>query len=311
MKHHLFVPALAMGLLAACDIEDWGDSMKFTEDFHYTYPLKAGGRLNVDNFNGSVEILGWEKDEVQVDGTKYASRKENLDLIRVVVTPAPDSVEIRTVRPAGEMRRWSGLGAKYRIRVPFKTRLERISSSNGSVRVEQVEGEGRMKTSNGGVRLMRYKGDVRVDTSNGPVELTEFTGSAAVTTSNGPIHANGVKGYLEAETSNSSIEAKVSGLEGGRPVRLRSSNGPVTLTVDDGRASDVIASTSNGGITVKLADGAGARVRATTSNSSVHSDFPVAQTAPQSKTHLQGTIGSGGPMLELSTSNGPIRIVRN
>ena len=32
--------------------------------------------------------------------------------------------------------------------------------------------------------------------------------------------------------------------------------------------------------------------------------------APDQKHHLEGTLGSGGPLIDLSTSNGSIRIVR-
>ena len=77
-----------------------------------------------------------------------------------------------------------------------------------------------------------------------------------------------------------------------------------------GGGPDLRARTSNGNITVKLPESAGARVRARTSNSSVASDFPLNNVTAMGKTHMDGTVGAGGPLLYLVTSNGHIRLVR-
>jgi len=56
----------ALVLLTACEDfvrGNWGNSERFKDDFHYSYPLKAGGSLSVENFNGSIEILGWDQDK--------------------------------------------------------------------------------------------------------------------------------------------------------------------------------------------------------------------------------------------------------
>jgi hypothetical protein len=73
----------------------------------------------------------------------------------------------------------------------------------------------------------------------------------------------------------------------------------------------VKASTSNGGITVHMPASAGAHVKAETStNSRVHSDFDVRQEGANSPSRLEGVVGSGGPTLELTTSQGGIRLLK-
>jgi hypothetical protein len=306
----LAMPKLALTLaLAGCDVDDWGSSQRFTEDFHHNYKLPAGGRLSLESFNGSVEIYGWDKNEVEINGSKYANRKELLDEIRIEIVPAADSVQIRTLRPR-DYRRGGNMGAKYRIHVPKKVRLERIETSNGPVRVESVEGEGRLRTSNGPVRLLQYHGDVEVNTSNGPIELEDFIGGARMTTSNGPIRAKGVRGFFEATTSNGPIEASVARLEANRPLRVKTSNGPVRLRVDDLNNNDVIAQSSNGSVTLRLPQSTNARVKAATSNGSVSSEIPLNGVTLQSKNRLEGTLGTGGPLLDLTTSNSSITIAR-
>ena len=311
MRHALLLlTALAMVGLISCDWEDMSPRTREKEDFHYSYDLKPGGRLTVESFNGSVEIYGWDKDKVEINGTKYASTRDLLNEIKIEVTPSADLIQIRTLVPSMEGRR-GNRGARYVIHLPIRTRLERIESSNGPLRVESIDGEGRLKTSNGPVRLVKFRGNVDVRTSNGPITLDEFSGEALLATSNGPIKASGVRGYLDASTSNGPLTATVDDPDSARPLKLRTSNGPLTLTLPSGRLADVSAVTNNGPITLRLPASANARLKARTSNSNVTCDFGLNQVTLQSKTEVEGVIGQGGPILDLRTSNGGIRVVRN
>ena len=304
----LLLAALALSM-ASCDWEEFNvGSNRYKDDFHYSYPLKAGGRLYLENFNGSVEITGWEKDEVEINGTKYASTQETLSALKVDVVASPDSVRVRTVRPS---ERRGNMGVKYVIRAPRKVELDRIISSNGSIRVEGIAGNGRLKTSNGSVKAWRYHGNLEVGTSNGSIEVQEFEGGAVVKTSNGSVKAAGVRGYFEASTSNGSIDARVLEMDPNRPVKVDSSNGRIELTMEKVNGNEIVASTSNSSITLRLPAALNARVRASTTNSSITSEFDVnVQAGRLSKTHLEGTVGSGGPLVDVSTSNGAIRLLK-
>ncbi len=301
----LLAPALLF--VAGCDIEDFGSSDRFTADFHYSQPLKPGGRVTVETFNGSVEIAGSDQDTVDVSGTKYAASQELLDQLKIEVVKIGDEVQIRTVRPS---ERRGSMGAKYVIRVPRKVELERISTSNGSIHVNDVDGPARLHTSNGSVHAGSLKGSLDVSTSNSGIEVEDFAGSAVLKTSNGRVRAEGISGQLEAQTSNGGIIVHLAKAEAGHPVRLDTSNGSIDLTIDQPLMNDVTATTSNSGITVHLAPSTAAHVKAHTSNGSISSDFDVKMQGEISKHSLEGTIGAGGPMLELDTSNGSIHLVK-
>lgn len=304
----LLAAGLALGLVG-CDIDDidFSSGGRHKEDFHYTYPLKPGGRVSLENFNGSVEVSGWEKDEVEINGTKYAGRQELLVAMKIDIVASTDAVRIRTVRPS---ERRGNMGAKYILRVPRRTELERIVSSNGGIRVEGIEGTARLKTSNGSVRVWKVQGDLEATSSNGGLDLQDFRGSAVLRTSNGGIKADGVRGHFAASTSNGGIHARLLDLSPQRPVKVESSNGNVDLTLESLQSTEVYASTSNASVTVRLPGSVSAQVRAHTSNSSITSDFDVAVQGLQSKSRLEGKIGIGGPLLDLSTSNGSIKLLR-
>ncbi len=301
-----WVAAASLVGLAGCDLEDFGDSQRYTADFHYTYPLKAGGRLQLETFNGSVEIAGWDQDAVDISGAKYAGSPETRDAIKIEVSNAPDAVTVRAVRPS---ERRGGMGAKFVIKVPRRIQLERIVSSNGSLRISDIEGAARLRTSNGSVRTVNLRGNLEVQTSNSGIDVQSLEGSAVLRTSNGRIHAEAVHGGVEAFTSNSAIAVRVAKASG-QPVHVETSNGGVDLTLEASDPGDVRASTSNSGITVHLPQNANARLMAHTSNNSVSSEFDVKTEGASGKGHLEGTIGKGGGTLDLRTNNGRIRLLK-
>ncbi len=299
---------LALTFLAATAIYA-GDSSRYKEDFHYAFQQGPGGRLDLENFNGSVEILGWDQNTVDVSGTKYAEDETMLRAMRIDATQSGNNVQVRTFRP--EPRRWNG-GARYLIRVPRRTELSRIQSSNGSLRIEDIEGQAAdLITSNGGIRIRNIKGRVDAKTSNGTVDIQTAEGALTLRTSNGSVTVDNVRGSLNASTSNGAIRGTLVDTAANDPIKLTTSNGGIDVRIQMPRNNDVIASTSNGGITIRMPSNAGGRLNATTSShESISSDFDIQVRGMLSKNRIEGTLGTGGPLLQLSTSNGGIRILK-
>jgi DUF4097 and DUF4098 domain-containing protein YvlB len=194
------------------------------------------------------------------------------------------------------------------IRVPRKIQLERITTSNGSIRVWDVEGQARLKTTNGAVRVERLRGPLDTQTSNGAIEVVGQEGGANLRTSNGRIRAEDVRGEFEAVTSNGGVHAELTGPAAGRPVRVETTNGAIDVAFAGESASSARISTTNGSITLRLPGQVNARVMASTTNSGIRTEFDVSGTSD--KRHLEGNIGSGGPVLDLSTTNGRIALLK-
>jgi DUF4097 and DUF4098 domain-containing protein YvlB len=260
-------------MLAGCDIEDFESSDRFQTEFHYTYPLRDGGTLNLESFNGSVEITGWNQNTVEISGSKYGSTEQLRDSIKIDVSHTDSSVSIRAVRP---FENHGNMGARFVVKVPRKTQLDRIVSSNGHIEVHDVSGKAVLHTSNGRVNAIGVDGPIDITSSNG---------------------------HITVEESDS----------GKYPISLRTSNGPIEIRADKPILDELHASTSNGSITLRLAPATAARVRASTSNASITSDFDVTGPVRMDKHHLEGTLNnarSDAPLIDLSTSNGSIRISR-
>ena len=267
--------------------------------------MHADGRLEVETFNGSVEISGWDQPTIDISGTKYGPTQETADALRVDIGTSPDSISVRAVRP---IERRNHLGARFVIKVPRGAILDRIVSSNGPIRTTDGAGPAHLHTSNGSIRVEDLRGQLNAETSNSSVELNQVSGDVTLHTSNGHIRVEGVRGAVDAHTSNSSVNLKIEHAD--RPVRVESSNGSVDLSLPADFSSNVRVSTSNNGITVRLPTEPNARLIAHTSNASITSEFDMRMQGEVSKNHLEGMLGHGGGLFELNTSNGSIRLVK-
>ena len=307
MRPKLLLAALGAGclFLAACDFADLQGLERFSRDFHFSYNLAPTGRVVVETFNGSVEISGWDQDSIDISGTKYGPSQQEADDLKVNIDHTGDSVSIRVVRPFERRGNW---GARFVLKVPRTALLDRITTSNGAIRTADGSGPARLKTSNGAISVNRLHGTLDAQTSNGPLDLTEIDGDVSAHTSNGKILAEGLNGSLEMSTSNGAIHAVI--LRPDRAVRVETSNGSVDVTLPDGFSRELRAHTNNSAITLRAPTSLSAHVMAHTSNSSIASDFDASMRGNISKNSMDATVGGGGALLDLVTSNGSITLAR-
>lgn len=301
----LTLAVLTLPLLqASCDLDSL-DSSRFHEDFQYSYNINPGARLTLETFNGDVDVLSWEKNSIQITGTKYASSQEALKDLRIDIKTGDDSISICTVRPGGFP---GGAGAKYFLRVPSDISLDRMVTSNGGVRVEGIRGKVRLETSNGGVRLRQIVGPLEALTSNGSIDADDLDGDTYLRTSNGPIRMDRMHGALDGATSNGSVHLDWAGGKPGQRLRIGTSNGPIEVNCGEVDDNAIDLSSTNGSVTLRLHPGVKADVNATTSHGTISTDFEIGSNGSSAKDSLEGQINGGGSKITISTSNAPIHL---
>lgn len=298
--------APAMFAMNACVYMDMGDIGRYSRDFHYNYPLSAGSHISVEGFNGGVEITPWDQATVDVSGVKHGPNQTAVDTLRVDFDRTPTSISIHVVRPSDPR---GNFGVRFAIKIPRGAILDRVITSNGEIRAADATGPARLKTTNGAVRVEKFHGDLDIQTSNAAVELEQIDGSVTAHSSNGHIRIDRLHGALDAETSNNSIKAALENPT--RQTRAETRNGSIDLTFGSSLSYGVQAHTSNNSVTIHLTEPVNARLSAHTSNSEIDSEFEAHTSGNIRRNEFEGTIGSGGPLLDLSSSNGPIRVTRN
>ncbi|MCW5965780.1 MAG: DUF4097 family beta strand repeat protein [Bryobacterales bacterium] len=300
--------AILVLLLAGCNLDDLQPMSKFSEDFSQTHALKQGGAIEVSTRNGAVEVLGWEKDFVEITGSKYARTQEELDRVEVKIAASEDAISIKTVFP-GPAR--GGSGARYVIRAPHHARVTLLNTSNGAIRVEDVARVEKLDTSNGSITVNRSKGPLVADTSNGAIRVAQTPGDLRLDTSNGRIEADDVEGTVIADTSNGSIRVTVTDPPPGGDLRFDTSNGAIEVTVKRFEQNPMLLDSSNGSITLRLPEGIDADLHASTSNGNIQTDFAVTTVGEIKKNELKGKLGAGGALVRVATSNSSLRILRD
>ena len=294
----------AIAVLSSCDDLEGFDRTK--EDFHYSYALKPGGRLDIDNANGSIDITGWDRNTLDVSGTKYASSEDRLRDIQIKVKVDGNQASIRTETPKNAFH--GGFGARYLIRVQRQIALNRAHTTNGSFTVEDLEGGGHVTSTNGRISLARDTGDYELQTTNGAIDLEECSGTNRATTTNGAVRGRIRAGAIEAESTNGGIDFTIDKPQDDKPVRLSTTNGGITLAMAEFHANPITAETTNGGVTLRLPSDTNAQLRARNSSASISTDLPLSSTEEMSKHQLKARLGSGGPLISASSSSGSIRI---
>jgi DUF4097 and DUF4098 domain-containing protein YvlB len=283
-----------------------GSSDRYQSDFHYTYDLQPNARVSAESFNGSIDIEGWDQNRVEISGTKYGSTEALRDHVTMEINHTPTSIEVRAVRSGSHE---GSSGARFTMRVPRGANVDRVTSSNGAIKIRDVAKAAHLVTTNGSITATSLQGDVDAHTSNSSIDIEEVKGGATLKSSNGRIKVDSVGGSLDAETSNSSITARLDSAPAAA-TKLSTSNGSIDLTLGASPKADIHADTRNSGITLHMPPGASAHLVADTSNGSITSEFDLTSKGEEEKHHVDGVIGAGGPSIELKTSNGAIRVVK-
>jgi len=137
--------------------------------FERTYPLPSGGHFALENVNGSVQVEGWDRDEVEVCAVKTAQNDpHDVDRVMIEVESHPYEVDVHTRYPGGE---GAGVAVEYHIRVPNRVLLGSVHTVNGSLIVRNIDGSGELRSVNGDVEVLESSGRFNAKTTNGNVRL--------------------------------------------------------------------------------------------------------------------------------------------
>ncbi|AWM33283.1 DUF4097 family beta strand repeat-containing protein [Hymenobacter nivis] len=147
--------------------------------------------------------------------------------------------------------------------------------------------------------------DLRLATITGNLDLQDLTGEITAKTVSGDLRFAGLSGAVTARTISG--DAKVTH-RGPRAVNVKTVSGDVQLTTENGAATDVASVSGNVDVTWPAAEGADLSLRSVTGE--VYADPAV--TFSNRRAHslvgytLKGTLGSGGPLVQIDSVSGDV-----
>lgn len=180
-----------LGLLLVLGLAQAPAATQAREIWRMRYALPAGSRVTVINVQGSIQVDGWDRAEVELTVIKAAgSPGASLADVDIAVEWRSDSLRVRTLY-SGESDQ--PVTVDYRLRVPRQVRLEGLRTVNGDIVVQNLEGSVEARTLNGHIEQAGIAGSVVARTLNGNVRvalraLPEGAGTVQLESVNGDIN---------------------------------------------------------------------------------------------------------------------------
>ncbi len=153
-----------------------GASAKVTENFNQTYPLAADGRISLENINGTIEIVAWEKAEVAVEAVKSAKDDEAMSHLHIKVEASAKKLSIKTEHEKA-WKFWEHAQAevRYKLKVPAGASLDKVGVVNADVHISGVKGKVKVDSVNGSIDAEGLGGEGDFDTVNGSITVNYAT----------------------------------------------------------------------------------------------------------------------------------------
>jgi len=282
-------------LVSDSDGTFWGFGVEGGE-IDRTYDVGRSPELLVDSFSGSITVRAGDGNEIRVLATRHASRRSDLERIKVDIQAQEGRLAIVTSNPDQLSRAWVRLELVVPASISFDLR-----TSSGDLALSDLDGDGKAETSSGGVAAHDLSGSVALHTSSGNLSVEGFEGSLSVHVSSGTIKIEDAEGDLAAHTSSGQIDVR--GADG--PVHLSTSSG--SIDYQGSPEGDCSFESGSGSIVLRLPSGLDAWVDLRTGAGSIRVDFPV--DGASSTRAVQGTIGRGDDAtVSVQTSSGSIRL---
>jgi DUF4097 and DUF4098 domain-containing protein YvlB len=165
----------------------------------------------------------------------------------------------------------------------------RIRTDENRVAAEESVSERRSGWSVSYDVYVPRRADLDLRTHNGGIRVEDVNGRVDLEALNGGVSIRGVRGDLRGGTTN----------------------GGVTLWLDGDRwvGEGVDLETTNGGVTVVIPEHYNARLETGTVNGGLNVDFPITVQGMVGR-RLSTTLGSGGPLIRVRTTNGGVTLRR-
>ena len=243
------------------------------EEFVETVDGSGINLLDAQTTNGSITVQGTVGNEVvvgikkKVRATSEEEAEKFADRVAVHVERTGNRIRIYVQHP--DLPDHVELEVSYDIQCPFRLDLQ-LGTTNGAIRVEEIEGSVFGATTNGAIEVLAAWGPFNLSSTNGDIEaeLRQLTGDGTFSTTNGSIE-----------------------------VKLLSGTGNLTAT------------TTNGRIEMELPEDFSGELDASTTNGRARANFQVPFSSGDPPTRIWGSIGNGGASrIRLRTTNGNVTV---
>jgi DUF4097 and DUF4098 domain-containing protein YvlB len=171
-----------------------------------SFNVSGRPRVNINTFDGSINIQPSNEATVRFSAVKRASDEQAMRGIRLRAEQSGDTINIIAEFDRTQQREGRDIGAAVALDVwvPRSANVN-VKSGDGRLRLSGIEGEIDLHTGDGSVDVTGSRGQLRVQTGDGRVRVAGFDGDANVQTGDGRISLDGRFTKLTARTGDGAI----------------------------------------------------------------------------------------------------------
>lgn len=261
-------------------------------------PASPSGVVEVANVAGSVTVVGWAREEVQVVGV-LGQGTERLDF-----ESGPQRTTVRVVLPRNCR---ACEGSDLTIRVPTASAVE-VAAVSADISVHDITGRCVLKSVSGKIQVRGNPSWVEARSVSGDVRLRGVRTPVRAKSVSGAVIIEGAAGSVEASSVSGRIQVRGHGVA---RVELAATSGSILLEGSLAPGARVEAKSVSGDMTLVLPHDTVGDFEITTFSGSIRNEFgPQAQRVSQyfSERELSFSTGSGGARIVLQSFSGSITL---
>lgn len=279
--------------------------------FEETVDLAGPVVLEVDTGSGSIDVRTGSGGEARIVGRIkvkrsgfWRSRANADEIIQQVIDDPPVELTAGRLRVGHFSDRSLGrkVTVSYEIVVPADTEVI-ADTGSGSIYIADIAAPVEADTGSGSIELTNIGGSVKADTGSGSIRADGVAGAFHADTGSGSIYLlQTAPGDVDVDTGSGSSELR--GVAGA----LRADSGSGRIVVEGSLEGDWRLDTGSGSITVDLPDDAAFDLDAESHSGGITIDHPLTVQSKLSRRHVRGEVRGGGPLLQIDTASGRIRV---
>lgn len=326
MKSGMFTRILLYCLLcsliavAGCYIQIRGYSYPraiYERTVQLSRPMSAGTLFAAKSNDGWINVTGGEVTDCNVTATIIA-RADTDEKARTIAEKTKVKLEqfgskltVKLEKPILMMNQ--SVDIQVEAMVPKSCDVE-LSTDDGDIAIENINGHIDIKTDDGSVSLARIVGDIKIRSNDGSVNVQEFNsdvnlqraGWIDIQTDDGSVTMSRVVGNIKVRSNDGST--KVQEVTG--DVNIQSDDGRITVVYaeDAGGVCNVSLVTDDAAVDFTAPANFSASAEIITDDGSINTDLPIKVTGKLGKSGIKGTIGTGEGRLYIKTNDGSIKI---
>lgn len=298
MKRYAPILVAALALTAFAAVAFAGD-----RDIDETHDVNRDAVVSIDNLAGSITIVGWDRDKVEIKGT--LDRKAD----RLQVEGNRDELEVKVKYPKKKKNLSIRKGSVLEIRVPEHCSLE-LEGVSCDIDVSDFHGQLEAGSISGNIRVVGDTESIDVSTVSGDVYVESATDMVEIESISGFVEVKGVRKSLEISMVSGEAEVSCDEL---LEFSFNCVSGDLDIDATPAPGADWELECHSGELTLHLPKDLSAEFDIELFSGDVHNEFgPEARRtskfAPGKE--LRFTAGDGEADIEISTFSGDIRLVR-